>query len=132
MMDLARFEHLLEAYGADYRRWPADERAAAAAFAAAQDVAGPMEQARALDTALDGARGTDPDVALLAARVLTSAPKHQPPAIDRYAPWALAACAVFGIAIGYGGGMFAPPAGMEEAYFVMVLESPFDALGEEG
>ncbi|MEQ1707296.1 MAG: hypothetical protein ABL864_03080 [Terricaulis sp.] len=131
-MDQARFEHLLEAYGADYRRWPADERAAAAAFVGAEHVAIPMQQARSLDAALDGTRVNDADTSLLAARILAFAPKRQRPAIDRYATWALAACALFGIAIGYGGGMFAPLAGVDEAYFVMALESPFDARGEEG
>lgn len=132
MMDRGRFEYLLEAYGADTRRWPADEREAAAAFATAEDVATLMQHASALDAALDGTRAESPDTSLLAARILAFAPKRQRLAMDRYAPWALAACALFGIAIGYGGGMFAPPAGMDEAYFVMALESPFDALGEEG
>ena len=31
-MDRERFEHLLAAYGGDFRRWPAEDRAAAGAM----------------------------------------------------------------------------------------------------
>lgn len=53
----ARFARILEAYGAEPRRWPEAERAAALAFLDARpELAKPMlEEARALDALLDAA-----------------------------------------------------------------------------
>lgn len=49
-----RLKTLIEAYGADARRWPADERAAAEDLGAALPAARRwLEDARALDAALD-------------------------------------------------------------------------------
>lgn len=48
-----RFSALLEAYGADPRRWPADERAAAGRFATGQKAE--QAEAAALDRLLDAA-----------------------------------------------------------------------------
>ena len=49
-----RLKTLIEAYGADARRWPADERAAAEDLAAALPAARRwLAEARALDAALD-------------------------------------------------------------------------------
>jgi hypothetical protein len=126
-MDRERFDHLLEAYGADFARWPEHERAAAAAFAAQNpDVAGAMREARALDAALDLA-GDEPDTALLAKRILRSAPK---PAFNVRAALALAACAIFGVLLGYGGGRLAPLADEDDAYFATAFAAP--APGDEG
>lgn len=132
-MDRTRFEHLLEAYGADFARWPASERAAGAAYAEqhANAVAPLLRDARALDGALNEARGLAPDVAKLSARVLAAAPK-QAQGFDRRAGWALAACAVFGVMLGYGGGLMAPAAAAEEEYFLMAFEAPFMEPGEGG
>ncbi|WP_448205248.1 hypothetical protein [Azospirillum sp. sgz302134] len=50
-MTIARFRHLAEAYGADIARWPAAERAVAAALLSTSDEARrALEQARALDS----------------------------------------------------------------------------------
>jgi hypothetical protein len=125
-MDRERFLHLLDAYGADFRRWPASERKSAAAFALQFGRDMPeLAQARALDRALDLARGADAGVAdRLAARILARAPQAVQWGMDRRAMFALAACAVFGVALGFGGGMFAPPAVDQEAYYAMVFEGP--------
>ena len=130
-MNRERFEHLLEAYGADATRWPAEERAAAAEFAMrhAAELAGALDAARALDAELAAARGVAIDTSALAAKVLAAAPRKRAQ-FDRRAVWALAACAVLGVAVGYGGGMLAPPADTDEGYFAMAFEAP--ALGEDG
>lgn len=129
-MDRERFEHLLAAYGGDFRRWPAEERAAAAAFAAQDaDAAAALTAAKALDEALDHARATPGDTSLLAARVLAQAPRP-PPWLDKRAMLALAACAVLGVMLGYGGGLMAP-VDVDDAYFAAAFEAPF-LIGEEG
>jgi hypothetical protein len=45
---------------------------------------------------------------------------------------ALAACAVFGIVLGYGGGMLAPLADQDDGYFTAAFEAPFDDDGDDG
>lgn len=132
-MNRERFEHLLSAYGADIRRWPAAEREAASAFAA-QAEAGALAEERALDAALDALAAPPKDYALLEARILKQAPKPGAAGgIDTRAIWALAACAVFGVLLGYGGGRLAPTQTVAESedYFSMAFEAPFD-LGEGG
>lgn len=73
-MTAERFLALVEAWGADARRWPADERAAAEAFAAARpDLAGPiLAGAEALDALLGASPVTTPS-ASLRDRVIASA-----------------------------------------------------------
>lgn len=125
-MDRERFSHLLEAYGGDFRRWPAQERASAAAFAAQHpDLALALAAARALDASLDAAREEAPYPADLAARLLARAPGPQNWGLDRRAMIALAACAVFGVVAGYGGGLLAPEPVQDESYFTMAFEAPF-------
>lgn len=124
-MDRERFVYLLEAYGADFRRWPAQVRAPAAAFAAQDaEAAALIGEARKLDAVLDGARDEAGPSADLAARILAAAPRAQRPAFDRRAMLALAACAVFGVLIGYGGGMLAPAPAEDDSYFSMAFEAP--------
>jgi hypothetical protein len=132
-MNRERFEHLLEAYGADFARWPASERAAAAAYAAqhAGEIAPALVAARALDAALDAVRGAAPDAAGLSQRVLAAAPVRSP-GLDRRAGWALAACAVFGAALGYGGGLMAPASAADDEYFSIAFEAPQAIAGEGG
>lgn len=124
-MDRERFAYLLDAYGADFRRWPAEARAQAAAFAAQDaETAALIGEARKLDAVLDGARDEAGPSADLAARILAAAPRAQRPAFDRRAMLALAACAVFGVLIGYGGGMLAPAPAEDDSYFSMAFEAP--------
>ncbi|MEJ0023154.1 MAG: hypothetical protein WDN76_06725 [Alphaproteobacteria bacterium] len=66
-MDRARFDAIIAAYGAEPRRWPADERVAAEAFCASARV--DLGEAAALDQALDRAHETL-DVSLVSARIL--------------------------------------------------------------
>lgn len=128
-MDRARFDYLLEAYGADLQRWPAEERAAAAQFAAQNESA--LAEARALDAALESAREPERDVSLLSTRILRGAPRLL--ALDRRALVALAACAVFGVLIGYSGGLLAPAPGGADAYFAAAFEAPLPEWpGDEG
>ena len=129
-MDRERFNHLLEAYGGDFRRWPAEERAGAAVFVA-QDVeaAAALKETQALDRVFDQATAGPGDTSQLAARILAHAPRAQP-WFDRRAVLALAACAVFGVVLGYGGGLLAP-ADADDAYFAAAFEAPF-LIGEDG
>jgi hypothetical protein len=132
-MNRERFEHLLEAYGADFARWPVDERDAAAAFAAAHadELGSVMNEARALDAALAGASAPALDTSLLAARILKARPQRR--VFDARAALALAACAVFGVMLGYGGGLFTPLADQDEGYFDLAFEAPSAATpGDEG
>lgn len=131
-MDRLRFETLLEAYGANFSRWPADEREAAAAFAAqSAEAADALAEARALDAALEPARAV-PDTSALAARILAGAPRRTASTgFDRRALMALAACALFGVVLGFGGGLLAPlPPLEDDAYFAMAFEAPM--IGDEG
>lgn len=125
-MDRERFERLLEAYGADFRRWPAPERAPAAAFAArhAVELAASLAQARALDDALDQARESHAASAALAARILSAAPRSG--LFSVRAMIALAACAAFGVALGYGGGLLAPTSDEDGGYFALAFAPPED------
>jgi len=110
-MTAERFLALVAAWGADPRRWPADERAAAEAFAAARpDVARPaLAEADAVDAVLHASRVPAPSAALRE-RVAASAVEAGLRArrdgrrwLDRLglvlgAGWAAAACA--GVAAG--------------------------------
>ena len=131
-MDRERFAYLLDAYGGDFDRWPAEARASAAAFAAQDaEAAALLSEARALDAALDAGRESVAPSPGLAARILAQAPQLQPRGFDRRALIALAACAVFGVVLGYGGGLLAPAPAEDDAYFIMAFEAPF-GLEDEG
>jgi len=108
--DAARMAQILDAYGASPARWPAAERDAALAWAAAHPDA--LDEARALDAALDlNTFDTAPSDALRA-RVLQATPgggenvlpfRARAPARawNASALAALAACAVMGVVIGF-------------------------------
>jgi len=133
-MDRQRFDHLLEAYGADFARWPADEREAAAAFAVAHApaLADALNDARALDCVLDSRRVAGDAPELLSARILAAHKRQRSGSFDWRAAAALAACAVFGVAVGYGGGLLAPVAD-DGDYFASAFEAPFAEFdGDEG
>lgn len=132
-MDRARFSQLLEAYGGDLARWPQGERAEAAAFATEHgaEFARETAQARLVDASLEAVWGETPDIALLQARVLKAARQGRASSFDRRALWALAACAVFGVLLGFGGGQLAPWPDFDESYFAMAFEAPI-ATGEDG
>jgi hypothetical protein len=129
-MDRERFEYLLAAYGADFMRWPSDEREAGAAYARAHgaDVAALLAGERALDEAL-ASLDEAPDTELLARRILKAAPRRG--GVDMRAALALAACATFGVILGYGAGHLAPVADEDDTFFATAFEAPF-ADGDEG
>lgn len=119
-MDKSRFAAIIGAYGADPRRWPADERAAAEAFAAREHV--DLCEARTVDALLDAAPPPSPHSDLLEARILAArrSPARLNPA------WALAACMIGGVLIGYGAGLRAPVADLVDvdAMIVASFEAP--------
>lgn len=136
-MNRERFEALLDAYGADLKRWPADERAAAEAFASANSgEAEPLlAAARALDGALDAARDNEAPSAALTSAVLAGAPRARTRQLGMApsAGWALAACALLGVALGFGGAQLAPVASDDDnSYFATAFEAPFTDGGDEG
>ena len=106
-MNLARLAEILDAYGADARRWPAAERVAAEALIAGSAEAATLrEDAAALDMMMDLSAAPAPSPELMA-RVLAG---REPSAgwlaiLWPFGPvWqpvsAMAAAAVLGIAIG--------------------------------
>jgi hypothetical protein len=121
-MDKARFDAILAAYGADPRRWPADERAQAEAFAAHAGAA--VGEARALDAALDLAPGPAPASDLLAARILAA--RKRAPRINPM--WAMAACMAGGVLLGVGAGLNAPADAEPDVDWMIVaaFDSPLD------
>lgn len=126
-MDRTRFEAIVAAYGAEPRRWPAEEREAAEAFHAASRI--DVGEAAALDHALDAARDM-PDASLLSARILKQrrALRGEPAPGAR---WALAACALIGVAAGFGVGAAASP--IEPAQVLgSALTAPFEATEDFG
>ncbi|MBI3437814.1 MAG: hypothetical protein HY054_04040 [Proteobacteria bacterium] len=128
-MDRARFEHLLDAYGADFRRWPANERVPAEAFMRenAQVLAPLLDTAGALDAKLDLARSSPSPSAGLISRIVAAAPRARAaPRRTNYAPagWALAACTLLGVLIGYSGGALAAPSADQDDYFAAAFEAP--------
>jgi len=115
-MTPARFAELIDAYGADAKRWPEAERAAALALLAhAPEARARLEEARRLDALIDAwpQPAAAPDPAQLAARVAHTAQESAgnvvPFAPRRKAPatvmaWAragaLAAAGICGLVIG--------------------------------
>lgn len=131
-MDRERFEQLLAAYGADRKRWPEAERAKAAEFLLRHrgEVSTLQDEAAALDAALDEARDTPAPSPDLTARILAAAPPRRAQGFDVRAALALAACAVLGVLLGYGGARFAPAEPLNDDYLVMSFEAPFDGGAE--
>ena len=104
MMTEDRFYQILEAYGADPARWPADERADAEAFARAHpDQAGPVIAAEsALDELLGDIAQPVQVSALLERRLITRLPV---PSASRWvAPTAVAAALLVGVCLGFASG----------------------------
>jgi hypothetical protein len=106
-----RFDALVAAWGADARRWPEAERAAAQAFAASRrDMVGPvLAEADAVDALLHASRAVQPSAALrdrviaAAAGAGLTAKREGRRWLDRMAlalgaGWTAAACA--GVAAG--------------------------------
>ena len=104
-MGLERFERLVEAYGADPRRWPEAERAAAEAFLAGNaEARARMAAAAELDRLLALAPAIEPSD-LLRQRVLRAAPTRStigPFGWLSGAGWAAAAAAgvLVGVSLG--------------------------------
>jgi hypothetical protein len=121
-MNRVRFESIVAAYGANPRRWPAQERDAAHAFAEREKI--DLSEARTIDALLESSMKPAPPSDLLTARILRASPKQSRSLTPA---WALAACAVFGVLVGYGAGA-AAPAGLEVE---SVLAAAFDAPGGE-
>lgn len=138
-MDRERFKLLLEAYGADLRRWPVDERAAAAAFKLqhGQTLAAELAEAGAIDAALKHGAAEGAISEALVSRIMAAHAAAREAAFDPRSWLALAACAVFGVLLGFGGGHLAPPAAAPavqqdyaETYIDMAFEAP--DFGEGG
>lgn len=107
-MDIERYRSLAEAYGADMRRWPEDQRDAALALHVREpDAAGKiLAEAAILDGALDAWR--PPAVSFdLRERVMAAAPRPRAARGGRFGLWlsgaGLAAACAAGIVVGMAG-----------------------------
>jgi hypothetical protein len=110
MTRLARFRDLIDAYGADPKRWPPDERAAAEALIARSPEAAALRRAAAaLDALLDQAPAPAAprlEATMLAARIARAPQETIRPALLRFQDefWiravGLAAAAVIGFVVG--------------------------------
>ena len=117
-----RFHQIVQAYGADPRRWPQDERAAGQAWAelhcAPADAC--LAEAADLDAWLAADRVAPPDAALQQ-RVIAGAPVRQRPALKRRALW-WSGAAVAGVAgIGLLGGAIGA---LAVSFFVLTEATP--------
>jgi hypothetical protein len=128
IMDKARFEAIIAAYGADPRRWPQGERAAAQMFAAREGV--DLTEARALDALLDYAPQPGPLSDLAEARLIVAVARRRAPRVNPI--WAMAACMIGGVLIGVGAGLSAPQrAGADvDGIIVAAFASPLDWDGD--
>jgi hypothetical protein len=137
-----RFARIVDAYGADPRRWPDDERAAACAFAQAH----PREAQQRLAVAGSLDAGLDADVVEAASRALqhrivasAPAPSRARTVKARPARWWLSGAALAGAGVaGLAAGAMAMsllmtmsehPAGYHEPSY---LSTGFDATVGEG
>lgn len=101
-----RFQQIVEAYGAEPRRWPQPERAAAQAWAQSHraEADALLAQAASVDAWLAADKVEPPGAALLE-RVLDSAPVRQPVAPRRRLWWSGAAVAGVGLLGGVAGAL---------------------------
>jgi hypothetical protein len=99
-----RFQQIVEAYGAEPRRWPEQDRAAAQAWAQSHraEADALLVEAAGVDAWLAADKVEPPDAALLK-RVLDSAPVRQPVAPRRRLWWSGAAVAGVGLLGGVAG-----------------------------
>jgi hypothetical protein len=87
-MNQQRFEQLVACYGADERRWPEEERQAAAAWAkSSPQAAALLQEARVVDGWLDQVPGLEPSAAARRA-VLQAAPVPRVSWAERLDRWA--------------------------------------------
>ena len=101
-MHAERFKAIVEAYGADPKRWPEAERAEAQAFALQPEAAAILAEARGIDALLDASDESAPVSLAFVRNGIAAAPK--PTAALSWRPYAaMAACAVLGLALGFGG-----------------------------
>lgn len=119
MMTLERFKVLVEAYGANPARWPAEERDVAEAFAnATPEAQALLAEARALDHVLDAA-ATAPVSRDLETRVLDSfnAPKPRRALLPEWMPWPQAAALAASLVLGmFAGGALPALIGVGDAH----------------
>jgi len=93
-MTIERLNELIAAYGADPQRWPAIEHDEARAFMDAHPIItqATLDEARSLDSILDGEKKNVSNTDFLAARILKAAQTETMPipiaANDRLIPWA--------------------------------------------
>lgn len=101
-----RFHQIVEAYGADPRRWPQQERAAAQGWADSHRAQADayLAEAAELDTWLAADHVAPPDAALQQ-RIIGSAPRRRPAAQRRVWWWSGAAVAGVGLLGGAAGAL---------------------------
>jgi hypothetical protein len=125
-MNAERFRAIVEGYGADPKRWPEAERAVAQDFATLPEAAAVLAEARGLDALLDASDEAAAASLGFVRNVIAAAPKPRP-AMSWRSYAAMAACALLGLALGFGGARSA----LENDAAAMALEIAFGG-GETG
>ena len=124
MMDLDRFNAILEAYGADPSRWPDAERDEAEFFLkASTEAKASHDRAARLDALIAPAVITPVASEMLTARLLRAVPQPEFLGDWKHVAAAAALALVVGLGGGYASGALVP-AGDDEAYY----EIAFDGL----
>lgn len=124
MMDLDRFNAILEAYGADPARWPDAEHAEAEALLRANPAAKTaFDRAAELDALIAPAAIAPAPSEMLTARLLRAVPQPEFLGDWKHVAAAAALALVVGLGGGYASGALVP-ASDDEAYY----EIAFDGL----
>jgi hypothetical protein len=133
-MELNRLKEVMDAYGAEPARWPADERAGAQALLRRSPEARALQdEARRLDRALDLMPGIGPSSALTD-RILAQAPAPRGAwAIWRIVwpferPWRPVAAWASAAALGLVLGVVSPPAGLFAQDGTQIVYADIDGL----
>jgi hypothetical protein len=130
-MDTQRFRALLASYGADFLRWPEDERARAEAFLSTSgEAALLMAEERRVDQLLDAAPGVSPSPALLR-RVAEIPARHARAASEpfgRFRHWIAGAVAL--AAVGAAVGAVVPESALDGDAATAEEPSPLGWAGD--
>lgn len=127
MMDIDRFNAILEAYGADPARWPDAERVSAETFLKADsDAKAAFDHAAELDALIAPAAIAPAASDMLTARLLRAVPRPEFLGDWKHVAAAAALALVVGLGGGYASGALVP-ASDDEAYY----EIAFDGLDSD-
>ena len=128
-LNLDRFQELADAYGGDLQRWPAAERAGAAALMAADGAPARaiLSEAARLDALLSSSRIAAPSPALVQA-VIAAAPRPRAaPARRRWAAVAIGSTLAAASVAGLLSGLAAAPAALPRLHQTTLADTTGEA-----